>query len=243
MLVHHAGGSRLLYRGWERLLPADWEVVALDAPGRGRAHNTPASDNVEALADRLLDRVLTGPETRLALFGHSTGAALVTRMASKMVAAGTRPVWLGLSGWTGRVADVPAAVRDLTDEKLLPLLHRWGGTPSTLLTDAGLRGQVLPLVRADLEALAGFDPMADRSWLTLPLSLFSGLHDPGAGVAELAVLAARAPRLLNVHLHPGDHFYLTEHPADVAAQITADLGTALRWREVQSRPRRATRSD
>ncbi|MBM7774864.1 surfactin synthase thioesterase subunit [Actinokineospora baliensis] len=236
VLTHHAGGSRLAYRGWDRHLPADWEVLALDAPGRGLAHRQPLLDRVEDIADALLDRAVDGLDRPLALFGHSMGAAVAARMAGRLRAgAGPAPVWLGLSGWTARPGRGRAAADAMTDDEVLDLVDSLGGTSRDLLRDPLSRRMLLPALRADLTATARFDPMADPGWLDVPLSVFGGRDDPAVSQARLAALGAAAKRLVGVHVHPGGHFYLAERPAELAGQITDDIGRALRRTELSTR--------
>ncbi|GAA3029395.1 thioesterase [Actinokineospora globicatena] len=229
VLLHHAGGSRLAYRGWERHLPVEWEVRALDAPGRGLAHGLPLAPRVDDMALSLLDRALDGLDRPLALFGHSMGAAVAARMAGLLRAgAGPAPVWLGLSGWTARPGRGRAVAEAMTDDEVVDLVAGLGGTPSEGLGDPLWRRMVLPALRADLAAMAGFDPLVDTDWLHVPVSVFGGRDDPAVSQARLAALGAAAHRLVGVHVHPGGHFYLTERAGVLAGQITDDIREALR---------------
>ncbi|WNV87751.1 alpha/beta fold hydrolase [Umezawaea sp. Da 62-37] len=242
VLAHHAGGSRLAYRGWEEHLPDDWEVLALDVPGRGLAHDRPPARDLDEVAAALLDRALDGLDRPLALFGHSMGAAVVSRMAGLLLAGcGPAPVWLGLSGWTARPGRGRAGVEAMTDGQFLDLLADMGGTPPGLLADPALRRFVLPALRADLAVLEEFDPVGDTTWLETPISVFGGRDDPGATEARLAGLAAAARRLIGVHVHPGGHFYLAERPGEIARQIVHDVRSAQRATATPNDPQLITR--
>lgn len=224
VLLHHAGGSRLLYRGWERWLPASWQVVALDFPGRGRRSDRAPVRDIDAIAEHVLDEALTGLDGPLALFGHSMGAAVAAHVTNRLVhGAGQMPAWLGVSGWDARRPD---SFDGMSDAELHERLIALGGTPPALLTDPDHWRLLAPVLSADLAVVASGDPGAGGGWLQVPLSLFGGRGDVVAGPQRMAELAARARRLVGLHLHDGGHFYLTERPGAVARQIAADVAAA-----------------
>jgi surfactin synthase thioesterase subunit len=224
VLLHHAGGSALLYRGWERWLPASWQVLAIDFPGRGRWRDRPPVRTIGALAEQVLDEALAGLDGPLALFGHSMGAAVAAEVTNRLAyGAGPMPCWVGVSGWDARRPD---SFDGMPDDELRDKLVALGGTPPGLLTDQEQWRRLAPLLSADLAVVASGDPGAGGGWLTAPLSLFGGRFDAVAGAARLTELAGRARRLVGLHLHPGGHFYLSERPGAVARQIAADIAAA-----------------
>ncbi|MFH9735249.1 thioesterase domain-containing protein [Streptomyces sp. NPDC017260] len=56
-VMHHAGGSHLLYRTWPAALPDIWDVRLLDAPGHGLLLDQPRIPDAGRLADHLLRHV------------------------------------------------------------------------------------------------------------------------------------------------------------------------------------------
>jgi surfactin synthase thioesterase subunit len=231
VLLHHAGGSRLFYRGWERWLPASWEVLALDAPGRGFQHGKPAVTGIGAMVDFVLDQVVDGADRPVALFGHSMGALVAAEVTNRLLdGAGPAPVWLGLSGWDAQrpaEARVPGGIATLSDDDLRAQVLAMGGTPAQLLADPELWRLVGPLLRADLSVVASYDPAVDRSWLNVPLSLFGGRDDRVAPASRLTELAQAADRPTGLHLYQGGHFYLTEHAGDVARRVSGAVRSTL----------------
>ncbi|HVK19971.1 MAG TPA: alpha/beta fold hydrolase [Actinokineospora sp.] len=231
VLLHHAGGSRLVFRGWDRALPADWEVLAVDAPGRGFHHDLPALDNFDAMVEFVCGLALAELDRPLAIFGHSMGGAVATGVANRLIArGGPVPVWLGVSGWGAERRTTAGAVERLraeTSDDLRARLTKMGGTPASLFADPVLWRMVEPLLREDLTVVADHDPTADRSWLRVPLSLFGGRSDAVVSERRLTELAAAAKTLIGLHLYAGNHFYLTDHVIHVTRQIIADVRAAL----------------
>jgi surfactin synthase thioesterase subunit len=221
VLLHHAGGSRLNFQGWQRWLPSRWEVITPDAPGRGLRYDVPPVRNIDTLVDYVLGETLVGLDGPLAIFGHSMGAAVAAALTNRLLAGvGPAPVWLGVSGWDAQRAD---DVDELTDDELRARLLALGGTQAELLTDPGYWRLLGPLLRADLAVMASHEPDANRGWLNVPLSVFGGRSDAVADPDRLTALAGAAGRLAGLHLYPGGHFYLNHRTGDVARQITADV--------------------
>jgi surfactin synthase thioesterase subunit len=225
ILLHHAGGSRLNFRGWRRWLPGHWEILAPDAPGRGLRYDVPPVRDIDALVDYVLGETLAGLDGPLAIFGHSMGAAVAAALTNRLLAgAGPAPAWLGVSGWDAqRSDDVDELTDELTDDELRARLLALGGTQTELLTDPGYWRLLAPLLRADLAVMAGHEPDANRDWLDVPLSVFGGRSDAIADPDRLTALAGAARRLVGLHLYPGGHFYLNHRTGDVARQIAADV--------------------
>jgi surfactin synthase thioesterase subunit len=73
-VLHHAGGSHVLYRRWAAGLPDTWDVRLLDAPGHGLLPDLPRIDDAHRLADFLLRGVESELDRPYALFGHVMGA-------------------------------------------------------------------------------------------------------------------------------------------------------------------------
>ncbi|WP_233420628.1 thioesterase II family protein [Xenorhabdus nematophila] len=58
-LFHHAGGSHMLYRTWQRELP-DWiEFIAIELPGRGLSFGETCLESIEEIIDKLLPVIKT----------------------------------------------------------------------------------------------------------------------------------------------------------------------------------------
>jgi surfactin synthase thioesterase subunit len=221
VLLHHAGGSRLSFQGWQRWLPSHWEILTPDAPGRGLRYQVPPVRDIDSIVDCVLSETVAGLDGPLAIFGHSMGAVVAVALTNRLLAgAGPAPVWLGVSGWDAQRLDDAG---ELTDDELRARLLALGGTPAGLLTDPGYWRLLEPLLRADLAAMASHEPDASRGWLNVPLSVFGGRSDAIASPDRLTALADTAECLVGLHLYPGGHFYLSHRTGDIARQVAADV--------------------
>jgi surfactin synthase thioesterase subunit len=174
----HAGGSAAMYHPMSAATPADWELLILDLPGRGKRYAEEPISATPALVARVVEDVRPWLDIPVALFGHSLGAILAAEVGRACEQLGTPPVWVGVSG---RVAPILQAhtrrLNDLDDASLLVEVLALGGTPDRLTEISELRAHFLRVVRADLAALDSYQPAPDRAALGCPLTAFAGTSD------------------------------------------------------------------
>lgn len=230
-LFHHAGGSHLFFRDWNGLFPADWDVVLMEAPGRGiGGGRSEHAGDLHTLVRHFEQQMEPHLQVPYAFFGHSMGGLVATELARRLRASGgTGPCWLGLSAWAADEVRPGGPGRHLLpDEELRSLLDAVGGTPAEILESPVLWRLFSPAIRDDFQLIDGCDPACHAPLEDLPQSLFGGEADALLPCDALVALAGRLPRLTGLHLHPGDHFYLHPRRREVARQITADLTGVLR---------------
>ncbi len=227
-LMHHAGGSHLLFRSWQALFRPDWEVCMVEAPGRGRLADRPLCHSVTAIVDVLLDEMPLWLDRPYAFFGHSMGALVGYELALALHERGMPlPAWIGLSARGAPRADggvVDHAPRHrMPAPQLREALIAMGGTPRAVLEDPDLWPIVEAVLRADLEVVDTWRPRLDAPVLPVPISVFCGDSDVVLPPAAMAGWAERTDRFLGSHVLPGGHFYFQPDPAPVIERITADL--------------------
>lgn len=153
--VHHAGGTTASFAGWDvpgaRITPVGY---------RGSRFRRIEDIGVDA-ADRIL---ATGAE-RVALFGHSMGAAVAYETA------------LLLQG-TGRLAHVflSASYPPLCRPEVTKLTAAVGSQSSS--------PRALEVLHDDLELLAAYPGRPTAEQIRVPVTLFAALKDPVAPPEE-----------------------------------------------------------
>ncbi len=224
-VLHHAGGSHLLYRSWPEQLPADWQLCFVEAPGRGRLAREPLRRTVADLVTFILDDLVYWLDRPFVFFGHSMGALVAYELTQRMRAFGLAlPYWLGLSGHGLASPDNPSIQRHLmSDEELRQAVLEMGGTPSQVLADPSWWALLEPLLRADLQLVETWRPDFTASKLPVPLSAFGGWQDPVARVSELSGWADHTDHFVGLRMFPGGHFYFQSQVAALVAQIVADV--------------------
>lgn len=190
-LFHHAGGTHHFFRDWAGLFPADWEVLLMEAPGRGSRAGHRCQD-IGELAELLRREVHPLLDRPYGFFGHSMGALVCTELARRLRARGPGPRWLGLSAWS---ADRAAPDGRRTNRSLLPdpqlrsLVVAMGGTPPEILENDAMWRRFSPAIRDDFRLLDTTDPSLFAPVAGVPHSLFGGDDDATLPPEQLIALA------------------------------------------------------
>lgn len=221
IVFHHAGGSAAMYHPMSARLPADWELLVLDLPGRGKRHAEPPLTAMQAAIERAADDVRPWLDAPVALFGHSLGGILAAEVGRACERAGASPVWVGISGRIAPCfqADAPR-LSAMDDAALLDALIALGGTPAQIRDMPELRDRLMRLVRADIALLESYAPAPDRTPLGCPVTTFAGRDDVWARPDAMLSWAHETRGPWHQRVYPGGHFYFL---GPAFAALTADV--------------------
>jgi surfactin synthase thioesterase subunit len=211
VVFHHAGGSAAAYFPLSRVVPADWDVLLLDLPGRGKRHSQRPLEQLAGMAELATEDILPWADgTPLALFGHSLGAVVAAETARRLETAGVLPVWVGVSGSASpeRRAQAPVPDHELSDAELMAELAGMGGLHHRIDELPEFRARFLNLVRGDLRALSRYRPDPCRARLAAPLTAFGAADDRWAPPRSVAGWARETGTRFRHRTFTGGHFYL-----------------------------------
>lgn len=232
VVFHHAGGSAAAYFPMTRFLPADWDILLADLPGRGKRHAEPPLEDMPLISAGSAREVLPfadGPP--LALFGHSMGAVVAYETARILQARGAGPAWVGLSGRAAPGPREPGTCQpepELSDGALMDLLSRMGGMHPRMAELPDYQARFLRLVRSDLRALAAYRPDPESEPLTAPLTVFGAGQDDWAPPQSMDGWAGRTRGGFRARRYAGGHFhFLGSAFADFTADVTAEIRRAV----------------
>lgn len=234
--LHHAGGSAAGYHPLARELPADWEVLLLDLPGRGRRYAEAPHREMTGVVDEATRLIADQTGRPYVLFGHSMGAVVAVEVGRRLAVSHSAPAWVGVSGRAAPTAPPPVVpvvpggrLSELADDRLLAVLLSLGGTPRRLLEMPEMRAQFLRVARADLLAVDSYRAAPGRPPLPCPLTVFGGLTDPWAPLDHLPAWQAESRLPLRQCFFPGGHFYFQDDAfARLAREIRTEVRAALR---------------
>lgn len=206
---HHAGGSAAVYHPMIHELPATWDLLLLDLPGRGKRHGETPLERMSEIVALATEDARPWLDAPVAIFGHSLGAIVAIEVARALRQTATSPVWVGVSG------RVPPSfcsaggpqLHELPDAALMAEMMAMGGMPSRIAESPEFRERFLRIVRADLRAVSSYRPAPDRTPLSCPVTVIGGREDSWAPVAAMPAWAMETSNMFRSHVFPGGHFY------------------------------------
>ncbi len=206
-----AGGSAAAFHRWGLDLPEDIELLAVQYPGRGGRFREHCLTDLAPVIDDAFEAIQSVTDVPVAFFGHSMGATVAFEVARRLERTQrARPVLLLLSGRAAPDSPDPLGERHkLPEAGLLAHLRDLAGTPEEVLANPDLLAMLMPILRADLQAIETWTSL-DRQPVSSPMVVFGGIDDPIVAPASLDGWT-RFGALVQKRLFPGNHFFINEH--------------------------------
>lgn len=214
----HSGGTASFYAPLARVLHDDFDVLAVQYPGRQDRWREPCLGSVEELAEHTCEALSEWLSRPLALFGHSMGAAVAFEVALRLERRHCVPSGLFVSGRGGPALErIPGPERDGApdDEALLTEVRKLHGSDEAVLNDDGVLRRILPAVRADYRAAASYRYRGTQTLNTEIVALL-GDSDEMVPAQRANAWAAHTERPLRLFTFNGGHFYIQSHVDGVA---------------------------
>jgi surfactin synthase thioesterase subunit len=222
MCFPHAGGSAVAFSRLSSCLPPDFELLAVQYPGRLERRADPSAPDISALAEESARAMSQFSDRPLALFGHSMGS-LVALESARMIVGQQPLLRLFVSAAQAPSRDWSVTDADtLDDTALAAYLRRLGGMPEEVLNDEELRDEVLRVLRADYRLVRHYRPGATGP-LPVPITAMVGDTDPVNAPGTVWGWARHTSLSCGVEVLPGGHFYINDQLSAVAAIITRYL--------------------
>jgi surfactin synthase thioesterase subunit len=241
----HGGGAASSYRAWLAPLAAHIDVRPVQLPGRENRRGERFAVDMDQLVGELTDAVTATDAEDIALFGHSLGATIATRLCASLEDRGRAVRGLFVSGHGGPGPPTKGSPNDLarrmsalaveSDEGLWDVLDQLGGLPDMVQQNKDLFAVFVPIMRADHLLARGV--YLDRERVRAPITVLAGIDDPLLSGADLSTWSAMTSGGCEVFRFPGGHFFLAgqrDAVADVirrrlAERVGADATDAGNW--------------
>lgn len=219
----HAGGGPAAFHHWPWTLAASIEVHVAQLPGRGARFGELPYTRMEPLLEALLVALRPLLDRPTAFFGHSLGALLAFEIVRALRQDGTGTAHLFASACPApQLLPRGETLHTLPRRQFLEALRRLKGTPPELIAEETFMDLMLPTLRADLALFETYE-YKEAPPLECDLTVMGGGADPQVSADELEAWQRQARRRFNLHVFPGDHFYLNDARSDLLHLIAREL--------------------
>jgi medium-chain acyl-[acyl-carrier-protein] hydrolase len=221
----YAGGSDAAFRAWSEHLAPDVEVYPALLPGRGARIFEPPLTRISTIVEHLAAAARPLLDRPFAFFGHSMGALIAFELARLLRAeAGVEPSHLFAAGSRApRIPDPDPTVYDRPDAEFIEHLRRLNGTPSDVLEHPELMALMLPLLRADFEAVETYRYEEGRP-LGCRVSAYGGLRDLAVAREHLDGWREQTTGDFVLRMFDGDHFFIHQSALQLLRVLNRELG-------------------
>jgi medium-chain acyl-[acyl-carrier-protein] hydrolase len=220
----YAGGSAAIYQEWQKQVAPQFQICAVELPGRGWRSTESLPLSIHALAHEIASSLHAHGETPFALFGHSMGARIAYEIARNLEAAGNRSLsCLIVSGSRAPfLPKVEPAFSNLSDSVFLDHIRQLNGTPPEIFADADLMSVVLPILRSDFKICEEYD-LKEKHVLRIPITVLAGEEDTDISIADVEAWGTLTTERFETLKFPGDHFFIKSSEAAVVSAVNDTL--------------------
>jgi surfactin synthase thioesterase subunit len=224
----HAGGSAASYVPFARAFSTDMKRIAVQYPGRPGGHDLPDLTSIPALADDVYKMLAptTGPDARVAFFGHSMGGLVAFEVARKFESAGKPIAALFVSA---SPAPGHGGYEHLqgSDDELLQIVTELTGTNSQFIGDRF--GETILRTLRNYGVITKYSCPAGTT-VACPIYAYAAADDAAVSYDSVLAWSDFTTSEFAIRVVPGEHFYVTE---DVQ-ELVEDIGH--RIAQCESRP-------
>jgi medium-chain acyl-[acyl-carrier-protein] hydrolase len=169
----------------------------------------PPLTSIKSQVDAIFEVIHPHLDKGFAFWGHSMGAIMAFELARQLAMKnGLEPVHLFVSGRQAPQApNKHPNIYNLPEPELLEELKRLNGTPKQVLETRELVQLMLPILRADFEAIETY-VYSPGPGLNCPITVFGGTEDNEIERTDLDGWREHTTGSCSVRIVAGDHFFL-----------------------------------
>ena len=215
----YAGSGAIAFRSWSGSLSPTIEVSAIEMPGRGTRIKENLLTRIDPIVEAIALALLPKLDKPFVFFGHSMGAILAfecSRLLRKKY--GLLPAHLFVSGRHAPQIPPKPSIHTLPTSEFISEVRRFNGIPEAVLENSELMEILLPILRADFEALETY-VYSHKSPLECQITAFGGLQDVNTSIDGLKAWANQTRSYFSLQMFTGDHFFINSAQAQLLAML------------------------
>lgn len=217
----YAGGGPATFSGWERSLPKNIELVAIQPPGRGSHLLDSCIDDMTQMVTQLIRMISPLLDKPYVFFGHSLGSKIAFELLRHLKAHNyPLPKHFIASGSKGpKEQSEKRAIYALSDNQFIAELERLNGTPKEILQNRELMEILLPMLKADFKIAHTYQCNRDEKF-NCDVTVFGGTQDKDVSNEDLAAWCELFSQNSEIHRFEGGHFFVDSLQEEVLDKVT-----------------------
>lgn len=223
-LFPYAGGAPSAFHAWANEFPSNIETHIIHYPGRGSRYNEPLLNSINTLVEKIYDAIQPLLDRPFFFMGHSMGGIVafeLTRLLQQHDLPFPKIFFVSACG-APHIPDPHAPIHKLLDPEFTRSIQQLNGIPSEALSHAELMQLLLPVLRADFEAIENYQHLPDDFRLGHPVIALGGLADPRVSRERLESWSAHTHDF-KLQYFPGDHFFINTARQSVITFVVDEM--------------------
>lgn len=217
----YAGGAPSSFNKWAADFPNEIEVSIVHYPGRGSRFNEPPIKELFVLVEEISNAIQVDLDKPFFFFGHSLGAVLAFEVARRIT---PQPQILFVSACGApHVPNPNHPIHDLSDAEFIRSLQDLNGLPAEVVSNAELMELLLPVLRADFEAIENYQYASSEHRLECPIIAFGGADDSHVDHVRLDAWEYHTNNSFRSKIFSGDHFFINTARRSVVDSIVTEI--------------------
>lgn len=229
-LFPYAGGGPAAFNKWPAALPSSIETWIAHYPGRGSRHKESPIKRLSILSDALAQAIEPLSDKPFAFFGHSFGGLVAYELAWHLRQLNLAQPQILLISACGapHLPDPHPPIHALPETDFVKSLQALNGIPAEVASQPELLELLLPILRADFEALETYRFSSNGLQnppqpFDCPILVLGGMNDLRVNQERLEGWAQYTSAIFRALYFPGDHFFIHEAREAVLTSISTEL--------------------
>lgn len=206
---HFAGGNAEYFLPWKDQFDAQTAIYAVQLPGHGQRLAERLKTCLHQCADEIINSLFMLPQRPTFFFGHSMGATLAFETALRWEQRGKSLAHLFVSGRLPPCKNSGTDYYRQSDASLIQKITKLGGTPPSVFENQALKDLLMPIIRADFEAIETYQ-RCNTDLLFCSISALLGHEDTEVSEDEICEWASMTQGEFDFQSFNGGHFYINQ---------------------------------
>ncbi|RLM17219.1 thioesterase II family protein, partial [Brenneria goodwinii] len=208
----YSGGNVSSFIKWQDLLHPDVELYGIQLPGHGSHYPEKLYYDMEKLITAMIP-LFQCIDKPFAFWGHSLGGLLSYQVCQRLQ---KKPEFLIISGCKSISKFCATGRKNFSDDEIIDILKRYGGTPKEVLKNSELLSLYIPIIRADFQLIENFHWVRQPP-ISIPMLLLSGKEDIDNNREKALAWGAETTREITYREFPGGHFFINNNEQEIAS--------------------------